>query len=80
MEQTYYKIMYQKKNDGSGAWYAKKGYYAKQEQAQKYIDILEQVSDVYSILRVEPFTIVVPDPVQKQHKQAAKKAITRRQK
>lgn len=70
MEQTYYKIMYQKKNDDSGTWYAKKGYYAKQEQAQKYIDILEQVSDIYSVLRLESFIVSVPDP-QEQNKKAA---------
>lgn len=78
MEKTYYKILYQKKQDLSGNWYTKKGYYETQTQAEKYISILEQVSDIYAALRVEPFTIVVPDPVQKQTKQAAKKTITHR--
>lgn len=80
MEKTCYKILYQKKQDLSGYWYTKKGYYETQVQAEKYISILEQVSDIYSVLRVEPFVIVVPDPVQKQPKRAAKKANTRRQK
>lgn len=73
MQKTYYRILYQKKQDTEKNWYSKKGYYETQMQAEKYISILEQVSDIYSALRVEPFTIVVPDPIQKQPKRVGKK-------
>lgn len=74
MEKTYYKIMYQKRNDISGCWYTKKGYYETQLQAEKYISVLEQVSDIYAALRTEPFVVIVPDPIQKESKKAGKKA------
>lgn len=73
MEKTFYKILYQKKQDLSGGWYTKKGYYETQVQAEKYISILEQVSDIYAALRVESFIVVVPDPIQKESKKAGKR-------
>lgn len=65
MQKTYYRILYQKKQDPSCAWYSKKGYYETLTQAEKYISVLEQVSDIYAALRTESFIVNVPDPAKK---------------
>ena len=73
MQKTYYRILYQKKQDTEKNWYPKKGYYETLTQAEKYISVLEQVSDIYAALRTESFIIDIPDPTKKTSIRAGKR-------
>lgn len=50
---AYYQIQYRKPEDRPNTWH-KKCNCKTQEQAEKFIDVLENVSNVYSELRVVP--------------------------
>ena len=52
---TEYKIMYRKKADPE-VWLTK-CIVPLREQAEKFINILENVSDIYAELKVEPVTV-----------------------
>lgn len=56
MEKTYYQIKYKKKLDSVPKWYLK-GTYRTKAEAERFMDVLSQVSDIYSELKVEPITI-----------------------
>lgn len=60
MEQTYYQIKYRKKRDSVPKWYIK-GTYRTKTEADRFADILSQVSDIYSELKVTPITIIKED-------------------
>lgn len=53
---TYYQIRYQKKTDNTGKWFVKCTCTEKW-QAEKFVDILEQVSDIYKALQVVPVQV-----------------------
>ena len=53
---TYYQIQYQKKTDRTGKWFVKCTCTEKW-QAEKFCDVLEQVSDIYKALQVVPVQV-----------------------
>ena len=58
MTRTYFQIKYRKKTDSVPIWYVKCTCKTKLE-ADRFADILSQVSDIYSELKVEPITIEI---------------------
>lgn len=53
---TYYQLQYQKKTDKTGKWFIKCTC-SEKWQAEKFRDVLEQVSNVYKVLQVVPVQV-----------------------
>ena len=58
MTSTYFQIKYRKKSDPVPNWYVKCTCKTKIE-ADRFADILSQVSDIYTELKVEPITVEI---------------------